>query len=115
MIPLRPTLCPEFVPMFDREPERLPKDARQLHRLQLFLPASGLFRQIAVMPVPKMPSQIIHRKRNIKLVRRRHRSQSDREASDLSDKFRRHSSGGNAALQYFAEKGEQLIDRKSVV
>src|SRR6266571_1791983 len=95
--------------MSDRKPERLLKDACQLHRPQLFQPASGLFRQIGVMPVPKMPSQIVHRKRNIKLVSCSHRSQSNRKTSDLSDKFRRASFGGNTALQFFSEKGVQLI------
>ena len=100
---------PKLVPMRQRKAECLTKNHRQLGRAQYFKAASGLLRQCVVVPVSEMPAQIIHRKRNIKLISRCHRSQANRKSANLRDKRLRTSLRGNAALKLLCQEREKLI------
>ena len=51
----------KLVPMLPGEPERLPKNGRQLGGAQNLESTSGLLRQRGIMPISKMPTQIIQR------------------------------------------------------
>lgn len=77
-VPMSPAVRPKFTPILARQLKRLSEGFRQLGCTQLLKATGGLCRQRRVMPIPKMPAQVVQGERHVKLVGGRHRSESDR-------------------------------------
>ncbi len=105
MIPVRPVLRTETIPILPRNFESLAKYVGHRSRAKLLQSIERLPTEAKVMPVAKMPAEVIKRQRYIQLVGRRHGAKTARKCANLThETIIRAASVGKPALQLAAEE-----------